>query len=370
MPDEKFPVENFTRKALMKQPLTASEIAALVYLRDEGQIARLKKGACQIRTQFFGNHVFLYGFVYFSTYCRNLCSFCNYAAKNKMNRYRKSVQEILAVCRSLQFSGVHLIDLTMGEDPHYLTHEGDALLELVKFVRSQVDLPLMLSPGVIGEHLLESLAELGVAWYACYQETYNPNLFQQLRVGQSFTRRLGAKQKAREANLLVEDGMLLHLGESEQDIISSILAMQRLGVHQARVMAYVPPEPNGLPKRRSHNLEEETVIAILRHVFPDRLIPASLDIEGLKGLSSRLKAGANVVSSIIPPMTGLRGVSQTTLDIDEGRRTVENVKEVLKSLNLEVAPLSMYFALVQRFREEQRMGTMGNIGEERVGLLL
>jgi methylornithine synthase len=368
--NDKIAVETITRKALTKEPLTAAEIAALVYLRKEEQIARLKEGACQIRSHFFGKYIFLYGFVYFSTYCRNLCSFCNYASNNKINRYRKSTQEILAVCRSLQSSGVHLIDLTMGEDPLYLTHEGDVLLELVKNIRSQVNLPLMLSPGVVGEHFLEKLAELGVAWYACYQETYNPNLFQQLRVGQSFTRRLGAKQKAREANLLVEDGMLLHLGESEQDIISSILAMQRLGVQQARVMTYVPPEPDGLPRSCAHNLEEETVIAILRHVFPDKLIPASLDIEGLKGLSSRLKAGANVVSSLIPPMTGLRGVSRTTLDIDEGRRTVENVKEVFKSLNLEVAPLGMYLDLVQRFREEQRMETMGNLGEERIGSFL
>ena len=84
-----------------------------------------------------------------------------------------------------------------------------------------------------------------------------------------------------------------------------------------------------VPRRR-----ELLIIAVMRLVFPDLLIPASLDVDGLTGLTQRLDAGANVVTSIIPPMAGLAGVSQSSLDIDEGNRTITCIFPVLDSIGL------------------------------------
>jgi len=80
----------------------------------------------------------------------------------------------------------------------------------------------------------------------------------------------------------------------------------------------------------------------MRLVFPDKLIPASLDVEGIQGLKERLDAGANVVTSIIPPEAGLAGVSQSTLDICEGYRTVPGVTPVLEECGLTPATLAEY----------------------------
>jgi len=79
------------------------------------------------------------------------------------------------------------------------------------------------------------------------------------------------------------------------------------------------------------------IIAIMRMFFPDRLVPASLDVDGISGLKDRLNAGANVITSIIPPDLGLCGVSQSTLDIREGGRTVAGILPILKSCDLEPA---------------------------------
>ena len=47
--------------------------------------------AREARAAHFGDGVFLYGFVYFSTYCRNECAFCYYRADNALSpRYRKT----------------------------------------------------------------------------------------------------------------------------------------------------------------------------------------------------------------------------------------------------------------------------------------
>ena len=52
--------------------------------------------------------------------------------------------------------------------------------------------------------------------------------------------------------------------------------------------------------------DEMVTFATMRLVMPDRLIPASLDIDGIAGLERRLRAGANVVTSIVPPDRGAR----------------------------------------------------------------
>ncbi|MBU8847969.1 MAG: hypothetical protein KOO64_00390, partial [Desulfobacterales bacterium] len=72
-------------------------------------------------------------------------------------------------------------------------------------------------------------------------------------------------------------------------------------------------------------------LAVLRLLFPDRLIPASLDVEGSTGLETRLAAGANVITSIVPPGKGLAGVAQSSLDIEDSKRTVAYIQKKLLS---------------------------------------
>ena len=81
--------------------------------------------ARELRRRHFGEKVFLYGFVYFSTHCRNECTFCLYRAGNPASpRYRKSLDEVVDICRDLSGSGVALLDLTMGEDPQLFAEPG------------------------------------------------------------------------------------------------------------------------------------------------------------------------------------------------------------------------------------------------------
>src|SRR5680860_1008404 len=87
---------------------------------------------------------------------------------------------------------------------------------------------------------------------------------------------------------------------------------------------------------------ELLTIATMRLAMPDALIPASLDVDGIRGLERRLDAGANVVTSIVPPTVGLAGVSQAELDIDEGLRTVEGVLPHLARLGLRPGTVAEY----------------------------
>ena len=331
--------------------LSERDIRFLLKLEDDEQIDRLFQTACHLRHKHFGNEIFLYGFIYASTYCRNDCRFCFFRRSNpESRRYRKATPEIVAAARRLADSGVHLIDLTMGEDPALFNHSGDGfdrLIDLVDSIRKATGLPIMVSPGVIPENLLGRLAEAGASWYACYQETHQRRLFNQLRPGQDYDLRLEVKRKAHNRGLLIEEGLLCGVGETAKDIAESMAVMHNLDADQVRVMNFVPQTGTPMANRTPADPKKELLIsAVMRLVFPERLIPASLDVDGLAGLKQRLETGANVVTSIVPPGRGLAGVARHSLDIEEGKRTISSVREVLQGCGLIPAATEEYLAWI------------------------
>ncbi len=332
-------------RALNGSPPTGPDVAALLAITEPSDVAALFAAASELRRRRFGDAVFLYGFVYFSTYCHNECTFCLYRRGNPASpRYRKTLDEVVAIAQGLAASGVHLIDLTMGEDPLYFaSNEFDALVELVGAVKEATGLPVMISPGQVSADVLAALRDAGADWYACYQETHAPELYARLRVGQDFAARAAARSAAAGLGMLVEDGMLLGIGETIDDRALTVTAMRDEPVDQVRVMSFVPQRGTPLEREKpASGLGELVTIATMRLVMPDRLIPATLDVDGINGLQPRIAAGANVVTSIVPPDLGLAGVSQSELDIDAGLRTAAEVSVRLAALGLRAATAGEY----------------------------
>jgi methylornithine synthase len=204
---------------------------------------------------------------------------------------------------------------------------------------------------VLGEAALAALAATGAEWYACYQETHARDLYERLRVGQDFDERAQARLDAAAHGMLVEDGMLLGVGETVAERAHTVTAMRGEPLDQVRVMTFVPQRGTPLGDRRpAGRLGELVTIATMRLAMPDRLIPASLDVDGIAGLESRIAAGANVVTSLVPPHTGLAGVSQSELDIDEGLRTAPVVMERLAQKGLRAASAAEYAGWVAAAR--------------------
>jgi methylornithine synthase len=352
-------MRSILERAEAGEPLAKGEIVRLLSNDQEEESEALFAAARKVRAQHTGNRAFLYGFVYLSTYCRNDCHFCFYRRSNQSSlRYRKSHDQIVEAARMLAESGVHLIDLTMGEDPVFFDGNGfEDLAEIVASVAAATDLPVMISPGVVDERVLELFKESGASWYACYQETHDRSLFEKIRPGQDFDTRLEVKRIARGLGLLTEDGMLSGLGESAADVAKNLIAMGGLNTDQVRVMSFVPQAGTPLSDHPPADFGEELkIIATMRLLFPDRLIPASLDIGGLAGLKERLDAGANVVTSLVLPGEGLAGVAQSSLDIDDARRTVSSVEPVLRECGLAPATQAEYGRWVDR-RTEMIDGT-------------
>ncbi len=340
-----------TSKLVADHPITASEVERLLLAKTPSEINHLYTLAREQRSRNFGSQVFLYGFIYFSTFCRNSCTFCSYRKENSsMVRYRKSTPEIVEAAIEMADSGVHLIDLTMGEDPAFYIPQSaffDALLKAIEAIKEATGLPVMVSPGAVSDQQLAGLAGAGADWYACYQETHNRDHFSRLRRGQDYDYRMERKHKALALGMQIEEGLLIGTGESAADIADSLLKMRESGVKQVRAMRFVPPA--GYQGDLSdHGIREETVTAVMRLLMPERLIPASLDVDGLAGIEERLNAGANVITSIIPAHCGLAGVANSSLDIEANRRSPEHVAPVVRRAGLEVSTHENYLQMLHQ----------------------
>ena len=147
-----------------------------------------------------------------------------------------------------------------------------------------------------------------------------------------------AKLHARDCGMFIEEGILSGVGETPEDVADSLLTMGEIGARQVRVMSFVPQPGSPMENVRTPDrMEELKIIALMRILYPDALIPASLDVDGIAGLKDRIDAGANLITSIIPPKSGLMGVANSVMDVDEGGRTVEEASEILGSMGLRIA---------------------------------
>ena len=87
-------------KAEEGEILSKKEITFLLGMKDNEQIDRLFQAARHLRRKHFGNAVFLYGFIYASTYCRNDCRFCFFRRSNTQSRrYRKAMPALMSYFR-------------------------------------------------------------------------------------------------------------------------------------------------------------------------------------------------------------------------------------------------------------------------------
>lgn len=330
-----------------RRNVSEEELARLITSRDPAETEAMFAAARKRRQQVQGDKIFAYGFVYFTTYCRNNCNFCYYRRSNDIGRYRKSEEEVLAVAKALIDSGVNLIDLTMGEDPQYHAEQFETVCRIVRTIKETFHTSVMISPGVVSDSIIDKLAGAGADFYALYQETHNRALFEKLRVGQSYDARMHAKLYARDRGMYIEEGLLAGVGEGPSDIARSLKLMGEIGARQMRVMSFIPQEGSPMEHVRTPDREEELkIIALMRLLYPKALIPASLDVDGIKGLEDRINAGANLITSIIPPRSGFMGVAHNTMDVDEGGRTVEEAAAILSGMGLRIADSEEYRAFL------------------------
>ena len=168
-------ISEITDKMVRGESASDKEIAALLTAEGDDR-ETIFAAAREVRDKVFGKKTYLSGFMYFSTYCRNDCTFCYFRKSNSIDRYRKSTDEVVHLAQMIADAGINIVDLTLGEDPMLINNTYQGPVDIVDAIREVNDIPIMVSPGAVPHETFGRFAEAGADIVAVYQETYNREL--------------------------------------------------------------------------------------------------------------------------------------------------------------------------------------------------
>ena len=206
-------VAEITDKLMRGESASDEELGILLTAEGDDR-ETIFEAARTVRDRVFGKKTYLSSFMYFSTYCRNDCTFCYFRKSNNIERYRKDTDEVVKLSNMMMDHGINIVDLTMGEDPVMIRNDYQGITDIVRSIRETSDIPIMVSPGAVPQNTFPRFAEAGADIVAVYQETYNRRLFAERRLGQDFDFRRNQKVWAMDSGMLAEDGMMIGLGET------------------------------------------------------------------------------------------------------------------------------------------------------------
>ncbi len=207
-------------QALRRSRLSIEDFASL--LSPQISDAQLEEMACrahQTTSQRFGRTILLYAPLYLSNECHNGCKYCGFSADNHLPRKTLTLAEIEQEAKILRNQGFRHMLLLTGEAPE--SAGIDYLEQAVKTVKSQCG-SVSIEVFPMGKDGYQRMIVAGVDGLTLYQETYDPELYQELHPygpKSDYSYRLDAPERAGEAGLRrIGIGALLGLGEALSDV--------------------------------------------------------------------------------------------------------------------------------------------------------
>ncbi len=269
----------------------------------------------------------------FSNICKNRCLYCGMRAGSAVERYRISVEDVVAAAHTAQEMGFRRMFLISGEDPKY---GYENLVRMIREIKA-LGLHLSLACGEFFPEQYEEFAALGVEEYVLKFEMSDRETFNRLNPSTDFDKRMKSIEAVKKSGMKLASGNIVdYPGHTLSQLADDILLMKELEISWAPVIPYLPAKGTPLAEEGGRgdiflNLRE---IAILRLMMPEVNITAQQPGRDLtKGLADdegnllALNAGANMLFADFLPdaLVGNFSVidNRVTLGLDHIREMAE-----------------------------------------------
>lgn len=296
-------------KALIDQLASQHDLSdeQLLYLldhMDEEHRDYLIEKAHETRMQVYGDRVFMRGLIEFTNYCKCNCSYCGIRAANTgAERYRLSIEEVLQCCETGYKLGYRTYVLQGGEDPYFT---DDRLVEMITAIKGQYpEVALTLSVGERSRESYEKIYAAGADRYLLRHETASKELYESLHPNMSFENRMACLRNLKEIGFQVGAGFMTGLpGQKHKHLVEDLRFLKNLNPHMIGIGPFIPHHDTPLKGETGGSVElTVTLLAIVRLLIPEVLLPATTALGSLDGLGREkgIKAGANVVMPNLSP---------------------------------------------------------------------
>ncbi len=286
--------------------LTVDEYEYLITAQTDELAEYAASLADKRRREIYKNEVFVRGLIEIGNLCKNDCFYCGIRRSNKVcDRYRLTKEEILDCCKTGYELGFRTFVLQGGEDAYFT---DERLCGIVSAIRSEFpDCAITLSVGERSRESYQALYDAGANRYLLRHETADYTHYQKLHPTEmSLENRKKCLFTLKEIGYQVGSGFMVGSPyQTLENLVSDLRFLQELKPDMIGIGPYITHAETPFADFPSGTLHLTLrLVAILRLMFPDALIPATTALGTIdpNGRELGLKAGANVVMPNLSPV--------------------------------------------------------------------
>ena len=262
--------------------------------------------AVDIREKAYGKDVYIRGLIEISSYFKNDCYYCGIRKSNdKAQRYRLSREEILECCVTGYDLGFRTFVLQGGEDPYFTDERICGIVSEIK--EKFPGCAVTLSLGEKSRESYQQYFDAGADRYLLRHETAGADHYKKLHPEDlSQEHRMQCLQDLKEIGYQVGSGFMVGSPyQKTEDLISDLRFLQELQPDMIGIGPFITHQDTPFREFTSGELTLcLRMVAILRHLFPEVLLPATTALGTIhpNGRELGLLAGANVVMPNLSPV--------------------------------------------------------------------
>lgn len=262
--------------------------------------------ARQVREAVYGKDIYIRGLIEISNICRNDCFYCGIRKSNaKLERYRLKPEEILSCAKEGYELGFRTFVLQGGEDLWFTRERVVSVIRSIK--ESFPDCAVTLSLGEWEKEDYRAFKEAGADRYLLRHETATDEHYRILHPdSMHLSKRKQCLFDLKELGYEVGAGMMIGSpGQRIQDIIKDFRFLQELKPHMIGIGPFLSHQDTPFAKEPNGSFNMTLIVlAILRIMFPESLLPATTALNTIKddGRKRGLLAGANVLMPNLSPI--------------------------------------------------------------------
>lgn len=290
--------------------------------------------ACETVSGIYGKKIYMRGLIEITNYCKNNCFYCGIRKNNTdVSRYRLNNVQIMDCCAYGYALGLRTFVLQGGED-NGLSDEN--ICELVFDIKqSWPDVAVTLSLGEKPYGSYSAFRRAGADRYLLRHETADANHYAKLHPpAMSFENRFRCLRELKSLGYQVGAGFMVGSpGQTAETIADDLCYLQEFQPHMVGIGPFIPHKDTPFAKQPAGSIKLTLILlAIVRLILPDALLPATTALETLdsKGCELGILSGANVIMlNLTPPVersryqlyNGKASISADELAVIETRLT-------------------------------------------------
>jgi biotin synthase len=258
------------------------------------------KRACDVRTEIYGNGVFLTGILALSNYCVNDCLYCGLRSESNVNRFRLEMSQLKTGVDYLVSLNVKRILLISGEDSKFI---ADDITEIISYSVGK-GLYVTIGAGVFPREKIKEFHDAGALEFCLKFESSNRDLFSTVKPSSDFDERIKCIHDAESVGFTIATGGIIGLeNQSLEDVINDIRYTLTFNPSWIPIVPYLPAPGTPMAETTPMGSVELTlkVISIFRLLLKETKITAGQPAVGSKlgfadpgGNAAALEAGANI----------------------------------------------------------------------------